>query len=174
MPLNSWNFPEHQTSWENINKDMNDIFYNITSASLSWNPHILLTYNSHYYSIRHSNRITYSMFDILFMYNTSLNQTRKEISTFLMSLHQLPEGCSSTLFSPAEWPSGFIIGQRASDPFPETSAGSSTPLGVTRNHWAEDLLHPRHTFHWPHGKFSPCCLYPPRVLTNGTLLNCIF
>ena len=73
------------------------------------------------------------MFDILSMYNTSLNQTRTEISTFLMSLH-LPEGFSSTLFAPAEWPSGFIIGQRASNPSPETSAGSSTPFGVTRNH----------------------------------------
>ena len=41
-------------------------------------------------STRHSNRMTYSMFDILFMYNTSLNQTRTEISTFLMSLHQAP------------------------------------------------------------------------------------
>ena len=70
---------------------MNNIFYNITSANLSWSA---LTYNSHYSSTRHSNRITYSMFHILFMYNTSLNQTRKEMSTFLMSLHQLPEGCS--------------------------------------------------------------------------------
>ena len=52
--------------------------------------HTLPTYNSHYSSTRHSNRMTYSMFDILFMYNTSLNQTRTEISAFLMSLHQAP------------------------------------------------------------------------------------
>ena len=37
-------------------------------------------------------------------------------STFLMSLHQLPVGCSSTLFTPAAWPSGVFIGQRATDP----------------------------------------------------------
>ena len=60
--------------------------------------------------------MTYSMFDTFFMYNTSLNQTRKEISTFLMSLHQLPEECSFTLSTPAEWPPGFIINQRAMIP----------------------------------------------------------
>ena len=52
--------------------------------------HTLPTYNSQYSSTRHSNRMTYSMFDIIFMYNTSLNQTRTEISIFLMSLHQAP------------------------------------------------------------------------------------
>ena len=89
----------------------------------------LLSYNSHYSSTRHSNRMTYSMFDIPFIYNTSLNQTRKEISTFLMSLHQLPEGCISTLFAPAEWPWSSIIGQRASGPSPP-SVASLTPLGL--------------------------------------------
>ena len=61
-----------------------------------------------------------------------------------MSLHQLPEGCRSTLFAPAEWPSGFIIGQRASDPSSETYAGSSTPLGLLNSSRVKDyLVNPR-------------------------------
>ena len=129
---------------------MNYIFYHITSASLSWNPFIhFSTYNSHYSSTRHSNRMTYSLFDILFMYNTSLNQTRTEISTFLMSLHQLPEGCSSTLFTPAAWPSGFIIGQRARDPSPPSS-GSSTPSGLMITSSTPDSIP------WPHGTPVVC------------------
>ena len=79
---------------------MNDIFYHHKCQIVLKSLHTFPTYNSHYSSTRHSNRMTYSMFDILFMYNTSLNQTRKELSTFLVSLHQLPEGCSSTLFAP--------------------------------------------------------------------------
>ena len=57
-----------------------------------------------------------------------------------MSLHQLPEGCSSTFFAPAEWPSGFIIGQRASDASPETSAGSTTPLGLLDTSRVKDYV----------------------------------
>ena len=60
-----------------------------------------------------------------------------------MSLHQLPEGGSSTLLAPAEWPSGFIIGQKVSDPSPPSS-GSSTPLGLLDTSQVKDyLLNPR-------------------------------
>ena len=43
-----WTFT-YQTSWENNNnnKDMNDIFYNITRASLSWNPFIHFRHTIH-------------------------------------------------------------------------------------------------------------------------------
>ena len=123
---------------------MNYIFYHITSASLSWNPFIHFLHTIHI--IPPPDIVTgWHILCLIyfFMYNTSLNQTRTEISTFLMSLHQLPEGCSSTLFTPAAWPSGFIIGQRARDPTPN-------PLRGSWHLCAEGPLHPQHTFHWPH------------------------
>ena len=47
-----------------------------------------------------------------------IKQEQRSPHSWFLSLHQLPEGCSSTLFTPAAWPSGFIIGQRARDPSP--------------------------------------------------------
>ena len=67
---------------------MNDIFYHITSASLSWNPFIHFLNTLH--SIPSPDIVTgwHILCLIYFLYNTGLNQTRTEISTFLMSLHQ--------------------------------------------------------------------------------------
>ena len=81
----------YRTSQENNNnKDMNYIFYHITSASLSWNPFIHFLHTIH--SIPPPDIVTgwHILCLIYFLYNTSLNQTRTEISTFLMSLHQAP------------------------------------------------------------------------------------
>ena len=140
---------------------MNNVFYNITSGSLSWNPFIHFLHTIHITTPPpDSNRMTYSMFHILFIYNTA----RTEISTFLMSLHQLPEGCSFTLFTPAEWPSGFIIGQRTVT-FPPTSASSSTPLGPL-----ETTSPPPTAFHWPHGKFSPFLPLPIQSLEKWNII----
>ena len=68
--------------------------------------YICIAYNSHYYSIRHSNRMTYSMFDILLMYNTSLNQTRNVITptSRRVQLHSL-RPCRVTI-GLYHWPEG--------------------------------------------------------------------
>ena len=87
---------------------MNDIFYHITSASLSWNPFIHFLHTLH--SIPSPDIVTgwHILCLIYFLYNTSLNQTRTEISTFLMSLHQAllpspPQRVHQAL-SLARWP----------------------------------------------------------------------
>ena len=75
----------YQTSQEHNNtKDP----YHITSASLSWNPFIHFLHTLH--SIPSPDIVTgwHILCLIYFLYNTSLNETRTEISTFLMSLHQ--------------------------------------------------------------------------------------
>ena len=97
ISFNSLNFPAHLhiRHPKKITKDMNDIFYHITSASLSWNPFIHLLHTLHSIpspdnSIPSPDIVTgwHILCLIYFLYNTSLNQTRTEISTFLMSLHQ--------------------------------------------------------------------------------------
>ena len=87
-----------------------------------------------------------------FSYKFCINQ-RTEISKFLMSLHQLPAGCSIALFAPAEWTSGFIIGQR-SVTFPGHLQAS---LGKV------ELNHPT-CIHWPHGEFSPFVFTHPVLI----------
>ena len=103
------------------------------------------------------------------MYNTSLNQTRKEISTFLMSLHQLPEGSSSTLFAPAEY-SPLYHWAEGQWPFPRNLCGL---VDTSR---AKDL--PPTAFHWPHGPVHSSVLWSlkplgrPGVNTKMQILIC--
>ena len=92
---------------------MNNIFYNITSASLYWNPFIHFLHTIHI--IPPPDIVTgWHILCLIYFSGTSLNQTRTD--KFLMSLHQLPEGCSSILFIPTEWPPGFINNQISHDP----------------------------------------------------------
>ena len=101
-----------------------------------------------------------------FMYNTSLNQTRTEISTFMMSLHQLLEGCSSTFFTPRSmtirlyhWPDG-------QGPFPPSS-GSSTPSGLITSSTPDSIPS-------PHGTPVVCTHPESWTLLTGTLYYFIF
>ena len=121
----------------NNNKDRNSIFYHIKCQFVLKYLHTLPTYNSHYSSTRHSNRITYSMFDILFMYNTSLNRTRTEISTFLKSLHQAP------LSSPPQCDHQALSLAREPGTLPPSS-DSLTPSGLTITSFTPDSIP------WPH------------------------
>ena len=98
----------YQIPWENNNKDMNNVFYNIKSANLSWNPfiHFFFTNNSHYYSPRNHNRITYSKFHILFIYkNRDLHIPEVITPTFQkVQLHSL-HSCRVTTWL-YHWPEG--------------------------------------------------------------------
>ena len=69
--------------------------------------HTLFTYKSHSDSTRHIICLTY------FSCKIRIPETGTVISKFLMSLHQLPVGWSIALYTPAEWTSCFIIGQRS-------------------------------------------------------------
>ena len=146
---------------------MNDIFllYHKCQFVLK-SRHTLLTYNSHYSSTRHSNRMTYSMFDILFIYNT-YKYIYNTIQVLIKEKRSPHSWCHYTNFQKgaaplsSAWPSGFIIGQRANNPTPESSVELLTPLC-----WRPS---PPPT-HIPLTTLHPCCLYPPRVLTKGTLL----
>ena len=135
------------------------VYFTISQVPV-WNPfslkslHTLPTYNSHYSSTSHSNRMTYSMFHILFMYNTSLNQTRTKISTFLMSLHQAP------LSSPLQRGHRALSLPRGPGTFPP-SPGSLTPSGLMITSSTPDSIP------WPHGNgmwtwHSPpvACIHP--------------
>ena len=101
---------------------MNYIFSISQVASLSWNPlNTILTYTSQYSS---PDIVTgwHILCLIYFLYNTSLNQTRTEISTFLMSLYQAllpspPQRVHQAL-SLAKWPG----------PFPHLLCGLLTPM----------------------------------------------
>ena len=110
ISFNSLNFPAHLhiRHPEKITIYTNYIFYHITSASLSWNPFIHFLHTLH--SIPSPDIVTgwHILCLIYFLYNTSLNQTRTEISTFLMSLHQAllpspPQRVHQAL-SLAKWP----------------------------------------------------------------------
>ena len=91
ISFNSLNFPAHvhiRHPKKIIPKDMNDIFYHITSATSPWNPFIHFLHTLH--SIPSPDIVTgwHMLCLIYFLCNTSLNQTRTEIPTLLMSLHQ--------------------------------------------------------------------------------------
>ena len=110
ISFNSLNFPAHLhiRHPEKITIYTNYIFYHITSASLSWNPFIHFLHTLH--SIPSPDIVTgwHILCLIYFLYNTSLNQTRTEISTFLMSLQQAllpspPQRVHQAL-SLAKWP----------------------------------------------------------------------
>ena len=136
---------------------MNYIIYFtiLSSASLSWNPFIHFLHTIHI--IPPPDIVTrWHILCLIYFCTIQVLIKQEQRSPHSWCHYTNPQkGAAPLFFTPAEWPSGFIIGQRARAPSPKTSAGYSTPLGVTRNHWAEDLLHPRHTFHWPYGKFSP-------------------
>ena len=113
---------------------MNDIFYHITSASLSWNPFIHFLHTLH--SIPSPDIVTgwHILCLIYFLYNTSLNQTRTEISTFLMSLHQAP------LSSPPQRVHQALSLARGPGTLPPS------PLWGSWHLCAEGPLHPRQHF----------------------------
>ena len=164
ISFNSLNFPAHLhiRHPEKITIYTNYIFYHITSASLSWNPFIHFLHTLH--SIPSPDIVTgwHILCLIYFLYNTSLNQTRTEISTFLMSLHQaLPHSPPQRVhqaLSLAKWPGTF----------PHPLCGLLTPMCWRPSELMIDFLHLRQP------SLTTCCLCPPRVLTNGTLLYFIF
>ena len=142
---------------------MNDIFYHITSASLSWNPFIYFLHTIHI--IPPPEIVTGWHILCLIYFSCTIQVLIKQEQRSPHSwCHYTNFQNGAAPFSSA-WPSGFIIGQSASNPTPESSAGLLTPLC-----WKPS---PPPT-HIPLTTLHPYYLYPPRVLTNGTLLYFIF
>ena len=133
----------YQTSWENNNIYKLYILPYHKCQLVLKSLHTLLTYTSQYSFTRHSNRMTYSMFDILsIQYKPQSNKNR--------DIH-IPDVItpSSTPLTPAACPSGFIINQMARDPSPIFSVGSwhlcvEGPLGLWSTFFTSDSLP------WPH------------------------
>ena len=138
----------YQTSWENNNIYKLYILPYHKCQLVLKSLHKLLTYTSQYSFTRHSNRMTYSMFDIL-LYNTSLNQTRTEISTFLMSLHQ------ALLLSPPQRVHQALSLTKWPGTLPHLLCGLLTPMC-----WRPSGLM-IHFLHLRQPSLTTCCLCHP-------------
>ena len=146
-----WTFT-YQTSQENNNnKDMNDIFYHITSASLSWNPFIHFLHTIH--SIHPPDIVTGWHILCLIYFVCTIQALIKQEQIYPHSwchytkFHSLhPRSVSIRLY---HWPEG-------QGPFPHLLCGDPDTY-VLKAAFLDRMLS-----------------VPPRVLTNGTLLYFIF
>ena len=91
---------------------MNDIFYHLTSASLSWNPFIYFLHTIHI--IPPPDIVTGWHILCLIYFSCTIQVLIKQEQRFPHSWCHYTNFQKGTapLFAPAEWPSGFIIGQR--------------------------------------------------------------